>query len=457
MTRSSLHLLLSTGLLLGAACGDDPGTSSSNSNSEGATEVSATEPTNATETTGVNPTAATEPTTGMTGSMSSTDDPSSSTTTQTSASSSGGETGETTEGVDPSTTTAETAGETMTSTGEETAGEDTTTGDPGACPLAVQHEPCDGASDDALHALGLNCTTAGPMWKNNENAVSVAKLSFQAPPAMGGRRTWQVAKAYGTHIDPNTKAPFWGPREGEKVLLISTGLMPGPNGQGVVVLDDNDVYNDAANGMWDSDSMPPPMSPQKGSPDPQGFTNCDGTHDCSNTLEAQWELGEGDAEDKMWFSFELKAPAIANGDIADAKGYTFDFAYFSAEFPEYVDSNYNDIFVVWQASEAYTGNVTFIDGQPLTVTALWPVDFDGNAPELAGTGFNDDGFFYDSGATGWYKATGGVTPGETFTLAFAIFDMGDSTYDTTAILDNWQWDCEGCVPNEVNSCGIEPQ
>lgn len=58
---------------------------------------------------------------------------------------------------------------------------------------------------------------------------------------------------------------------------------------------------------------------------------------------------------------------------------------------------------------------------------------------------------------GWYKATSGVNPGETFTLAFAIFDMGDSTFDTTAIIDNWQWDCEGCTPNEVNSCGIEPQ
>ncbi len=313
-------------------------------------------------------------------------------------------------------------------------------------------------SNDALHAIGLNCTTAGAMWKNNDNAVAVAKLSFMAPPAMGGRRSWQVAKSYGTHIDPNTNKPFWSPREGEKVLLISSGTMPMPNGQGAVVLAAGDVYNDTAfGGQWDSDSMPPPMSPSKGSPDPMGFTNCDGTNDCSNTIEDQWDLGGGDAEDKMWFSFELKAPAIADGDIADANGYTFDFAYFSAEFPEFVDSTFNDIFVVWQDSEEYTGNVTFINGQPLTVTALWPVDFDGTDPELVGTGFEDDFFFSDAGATGWYKATGGVKPGETFTLAFSIFDMGDSDYDTTAILDNWQWDCEGCVPNEVNSCGIEPQ
>ena len=41
-------------------------------------------------------------------------------------------------------------------------------------------------------------------------------------------------------------------------------------------------------------------------------------------------------------------------------------------------------------------------------------------------------------------------------LAFAIFDMGDAGFDTTALIDNWQWDCVGCVPNELDSCGIIP-
>ncbi len=463
MTRTSLHLLLGSGLLWAAACGDDSGASGSISASDGLTEASATQAT--TVTTASTPTteAATEPTSGGSGSMSSTEDPGSTTADESAGSS--GESGDTTGNINPETTGATTTGETTSATGTttdettngETTGTPQTTGDPDVCPLEVQHLPCDGASDDALHALGLNCTTAGPDWVNNQNAVAVSKLSFMAPPPSGGRRSWQVATSYGTHVDPNTNKPFWGPREGEKVLLISTGTMPGPNGQGAVVLADGDVYNDTAGGTWDSDTMPPPMSASKGSADPMGFTNCDGVNDCSNTIADQWDLGGEDANDKMWFSFDVKAPALADGDVADANGYTFDFAYFSAEFPEFVDSVFNDIFVVWQDSEEYTGNVTFINGQPLTVTALWPVDYDGAAPELAGTGYVDDFFFGDAGATGWYKATGGVKPGETFTLAFAIFDMGDSDYDTTAILDNWQWDCMGCVPNEVNSCGIEPQ
>src|SRR5690606_36368431 len=102
-------------------------------------------------------------------------------------------------------------------------------------------------------------------------------------------------------------------------------------------------------GQWDSNVMPPQMSALKGSPDPMGFTNCDGVNDCSNTLEDQWNLGSANPEDKMWFSFQLTSPSIAAGDSADANGYTFEFAYFSAEFPEFVDSQFNDIFVVWQA------------------------------------------------------------------------------------------------------------
>lgn len=465
MTRASLSFLMCAGLVVG--CGDDAGTtdtgSASATDSSDATS-SSTSPTNVSTDPSGEPTT-TSPTSGNSESASTTENPG--TTTSVEDTSTGGP-DETTGNVNPDTTTGdESTGPGSTSeegSSSSSSGDpDTTTGNDEECPLAEAHKPCDAMSDDALHAMGLNCTTLGAMWIDNDNAVKLAKLDFQAPPPMNGMRSWQVAKSYGTFIDPMTKKPFWSSREGDKVLLISSGLLPAPDGQGVVTIADGEVYNDSGNGgKWDTDVMPPPMSPDKGSPDPMGYTNCDGVNDCSNTISDQWDLGGGDAEDKMWFSFELTAPAIANGQTTDAKGYSFDFAYFSAEFPEFVDSPYNDIFVVWQSSEDYTGNVTFINGQPLTVTALWPIDYQGECDfldpncvgfdeHLEGTGYSADG-----GATGWYQATGGVKPGETFLLAFAIFDMGDSTYDTTAIIDNWQWDCEGCVPNEVDSCGVIP-
>jgi hypothetical protein len=445
-SRSLQWWVLGLGGLVG--CGDDAGGSGSTFTASGVTTAS---------------TASTASTTApTTGAMSATD------------------TGEvTTNDATAATTTAQSVGssdatESGASTGTSTGAEQSTgdagttmnpaTGEPGGCALAQQHLPCDPMSNDPLHAMGLNCTTAGAQWVDNDNAVAVAKLDFKAPELIKNKQTWQVARAYGSFVDPNTQEPFWGPREGEKLLMLSSGLLPAPNAEGAVIVADGDVYNNAGvGGEWDSDVMPPPMSPEHGSPDPMGFTNCDGVNDCSNTLKKQWDLGSANVSDKTWFHFELTAPAIAKGDVADANGYTFDFAFFSAEFPEYVDSEFNDIFVVWQASEAFTGNVTFINGQPLTVTALWPIDFQGDCgafnpgcpggadEHLAGTGHIDDG-----GATSWYKATSGVKPGETFVLAFAIFDMGDAGFDTTALIDNWQWDCAGCVPNELDSCGIVP-
>lgn len=455
---------LGTALLVVACGGDSSEGDGSNSDSQGATTGT---PESSTSTGSVDPTTgATAATIGDSEAQTSTVDPVTSSTGGTTDATTT-ETSTSTGNVDTTTTTTTTDGTSTTdgTTTDGTTGGDTTTGgNSETCPLAMMHLPCDGMSDDALHAIGLNCNSLGGQWIDKSTATAIAKLSFQAPPDVGGLRSWRVAKSYGTYIDPMTQKPFWSAKEGGKMLMISSGGMPVPDNNGVITIADGDVYNDSgAGGQWDSDVMPPPMSPLNGSADPMGFKNCDGKNDCSNTLADQWTLGGSDAEDKMWFSFELTAPSLAKGDIADANGYSFDFAYFSAEFPEYVDTTFNDIFVVWQSSEEYTGNVTFINNQPLTVTALWPIDFQGECdffdpncqgadPHLDGTGFIADG-----GATGWYTAIGGVKPGETFGLAFAIFDMGDSSFDTTALLDNWQWDCEGCIPNEVDSCGVIPQ
>ena len=479
MHRTTPWTALVVGAHLLIACGDDSGmtVSASVGDSEGATQDSAgtssttmapTSDASATTAIGSLSDSVGETTTGTTG-----PDPTATTTPDPDTTASTG----TTQGVDDtgeSTAGESTAGE--STAGESTSGESSTTEDPSDtedpqqnCPLVMQHVPCDADSDDPLHAFGLNCTSLGGDYVDKVNAVAITNLDFQAPDPQLGKLAWQVGKSYGSFVDPNTNMPFWGPREGEKLLLISSGLLPPANGQGAILVDDGDVFNDSFPDFndgppFDDNTMPPPMSPEHGSPDPMGFTNCDGTNDCSNTILDQWDFGFGNAEDKMWFGFELTAPAIANGDTVDANGYTFDFAYFSAEFPEYVDSQFNDIFVVWQDSEDYTGNVTFINGQPMTVTALWPIDYQGecdfNAPNCNGSAdphLADTGHQGFGGATGWYKATGGIKPGETFTLTFGIFDMGDSSFDTTALLDNWQWDCEGCVPSEVMSCGLDPQ
>ena len=57
-------------------------------------------------------------------------------------------------------------------------------------------------------------------------------------------------------------------------------------------------------------------------------------------------------------------------------------------------------------------------------------------------------------ATGWVSTRAPVVPGETVHIVLFLADMSDSLLATTVLVDNWRWDCQGCVPNEVNDCGV---
>ena len=156
---------------------------------------------------------------------------------------------------------------------------------------------------------------------------------------------------------------------------------------------------------------------------------------------------------------------------ANAKGFSFDFNFYSGEWPEWVCTSFNDAFVAWLTSTAWKGNagdynISF-DGNknPVSVnnqffdvcspanatvgcdgTASLPADKCslGNA-ELKGTGFFVSGDMAcgqsDSGggATGWLTTQAPVTPGEIITLQFMVWNTGDEAYDSSVLLDNWQW------------------
>ena len=68
----------------------------------------------------------------------------------------------------------------------------------------------------------------------------------------------------------------------------------------------------------------------------------------------------------------------------------------------------------------------------------------GGVAEFAGTGFEDlgqwcTGTTTGGGATGWLTSQAPVKPGETITLEFMIWDTGDASYDSSVVLDNFQW------------------
>jgi hypothetical protein len=304
-----------------------------------------------------------------------------------------------------------------------------------------QHITCDdypGQGVTQLQTIGLNCPG------DATNSTQTTAASWTAPD----NQTWRRATQYGTSGD-------WVPSEGDSLLVISSGRIPAPNNQGLI----NSTGNDQDTGNPDNAPLPNPMSADYGSNNGNGgnpFNGCDMVNDCSDSLYDQWQLGDQAANDLLWFDFSVDVPPSTSGWVVD-------FVYFSNEFPEYVDSLYNDIFVVWEVSESYVGNICFIDDQPCTVTALDAIadNFSGpneaQHPSLAGTGTQGQ---FDTGGqtTGWVSLEGPAEPGENdMELTFAVFDMGDTAFDTMVVLDNWRWNCMGCVPNEVNGCGVQPQ
>ena len=136
---------------------------------------------------------------------------------------------------------------------------------------------------------------------------------------------------------------------------------------------------------------------------------------------------------------------------------TFDFKFFSEEYPGFVGSSVNDAFV----AELDTSNWTTASN---VITAPNNFAFDGagdvvsvnstgvggmTAAQGAGTAF-DGGGGGQGGATQVLHASRQVTPGA-HSLYFSLFDQGDTIYDSAAFLDNLR---VGFVPNpEVNCVG----
>ena len=137
--------------------------------------------------------------------------------------------------------------------------------------------------------------------------------------------------------------------------------------------------------------------------------------------------GSGSSGDTTTLTLTLDVPIWSSS-------FSFQFNFMSAEYPEWVGSIYNDFFEANLTSTAYTGNISFdASGGPININnAFFTVT---SSSALTGTGFENG----VGGGTGWLTTTAPVTPGETITLEFTIGDVGDGIYDSTVLIDNFQW------------------
>ena len=188
------------------------------------------------------------------------------------------------------------------------------------------------------------------------------------------------------------------------------------------------------------------------------------------------------ANDPIMLELQIRTPT-------NAKSFSMSTNFFSAEYPEWVCSRFNDFFVVlldstWNGTPANPAdknlaiykapnNTTYPVGVNLAYgnTGLFKACTNGNTGcslgavpgsistcagtgELTGTGFDvaASGCGTNNltgGGTGWLVTSGNVVGGEVITLRIAIWDTSDSILDSIAIIDNFQWSVDASMPGTV--------
>ena len=304
-----------------------------------------------------------------------------------------------------------------------------------------------GSAADFAKALGL-CQVAGA----NDTKWGVISATFQ-----NGHTS---TKTPGRFAEQHGILPKFGnvvkPREGSSLGVISSGTASETDGDTGPAFKDQKAGMQAAGfgGLGGQGGDVPPGFP-KASPG------------CGSA--------GAPVKDVVNVKLQIRVPA-------NAKGLAFDFDFWSGEWPEYVCTTYNDAFIAYLSSKAFNGgkadNMSFdaknnpvsvnngffdrctagaqtgcMGSPPKTATASCP----GGTSELAGTGFDDPGVYCNGasssggGATGWLTSQAPVEPGEVITLEFMIWDAGDESWDSSVLLDNFQW-----IPGPVNTGTTRP-
>lgn len=169
----------------------------------------------------------------------------------------------------------------------------------------------------------------------------------------------------------------------------------------------------------------------------------------------------GEPHDIAAVEVKLRTPS-------NATGFSFDFNFFTFEWPQYVCSTYNDFFVAYLLpfpANQMDGNISFDqDGNPVSVnnSLLQVCGCPQNPPadcpappgdpnpkmfscnlgntDLIGTGFGfDSGNEEDHGATGWLQTKAPVVGNSEITVRFMVYDSGDGQLDSTTLIDNFKW------------------
>jgi len=265
---------------------------------------------------------------------------------------------------------------------------------------------------------------------------------------------------------------IWGLIDAQLVLADGTGT-PSPQSHSIIenfgavvgpVANENFIF--LSSGLAGTPGQPyfQPQTPQGGtdlgtaSPAPPGFP----------TNKSGCPLPFSDtAFNPVNLKLTIRVPT-------NASSFGFSHSFWSAEYPEYACSVFNDLWVTLLDTGApgiaNNRNVVFDNqGTPGSVNLNF---FDrcvagqtgcfgtpgfnfcsGGAGELVGTGYELPDFACGpetsiGGGTGWVRTEAPIVPGEVIEVEFIVWDSSDGIYDSSSIVDNFHW-LEGALPNPV--------
>ena len=292
-------------------------------------------------------------------------------------------------------------------------------------------EDCSGAADDELTA----CDTGLAFASNDPTAYAKAMelCRFSSSGATGKSKTWGVlgaslAQANGSDCTNSLQravTPQFGtnnfPKAGSSMAVFSSGTARDTNDPGYV-----NPNGQASSYNANTFATPPAGFPKNAAGCPNGTA----------------------AYDSCGLLLQVRAPT-------NAKSFSFDFDFFSSEYSEWVCTAYNDSFIALYsgALNPYADKNISFDSKlnPVSVNVGF-FSIPGNPtttshPHLDGTGFGGacTNSMYGKpngvcgGATGWLTTSAPVNPGETIKLHYSIWDTGDHVWDSTVLMDHFQW------------------